>query len=132
MIEDIYQIPYEEVAVIEWDGNNIYYDVNLFNLGVGYSQFIAFNPWTPHTDLRQFIDDIPYTEKCVSYVHEGEWIAKVFTDRWNPVKGYEIIEIVKPKPIWTKNPEIDKLIKMKCEYEIDYDHKNYFFIWREL
>lgn len=28
-----------------------------------------------------------------------------------------------------KNDLIEKLIKMKCEYEIDYDDKNYYFAW---
>jgi hypothetical protein len=133
MLDDIYQIPYEEVAAVEWDGNNIYYDVNLFNLNNGHSQFIAFNPWTPHTDVRCFIDDVPYSEKCVVYVYQGEWIAKLFTDRWNPVKGYETVEIVKPKPIWMKNPEIDKLMRFVDDpfavHELDKWERDYKLVW---
>ena len=129
----LYHIPYEEIAAVEWEGNNISYDVNLFNLGAGHEHFVALNPWTDHKEVHQFINYIPKTEKCIVYCYEGEWVAKIFNDRWNPVKGYEEFDIVVPSLKWKSNSEINPNIRFledpRRDYKIDPSDLGHELIW---
>jgi len=115
MLENIYQLPLEAVLAVEWQGDDLYYDLQLYELGQGHSEFYALNPnnnipekWK--TDLKYYIESLPDTRKCIVISHEEEWIAKIFKDGWYPYHGYETIEIVKTKLAWTRNSDIDKLI----------------------
>lgn len=115
MLDRIYQIPHEESRTVEWHGHDLHYDLQLYELGAGHDEFFVINPtddiarkW--ETDLKYYIDDIPSSRKCVVISYEGQWIVKIFKDGWYPYHGYETVEIVKTQLIWTKNPDIDKLI----------------------
>jgi len=115
MFEDIYQLPPKKVAAIEWTGDPLYYDFQLYGLGRGHIEFWVINPdnniptqWD--TDLKFYVDSIPDTRKCIVLSHRGEWIVKIFKNDWYPYHGYETVEIIKPKMIWTYNTDFDKQI----------------------
>lgn len=115
MLENSYQIPYEESLAVEWQGHDLQYDLQLYELGNGHSEFFVINPnnnipeqW--QTDLQYYVDQLPNTRKCIVISHEGQWIVKIFKDGWYPYHGYETIEIVKTQLAWTRNSDIDKLI----------------------
>jgi hypothetical protein len=115
MFEDIYQLPPKKVAAIEWTGDPLYYDFQLYGLGRGHKEFWVINPdsniptqWD--TDLKFYVDSIPDTRKCIVLSHRGEWIVKIFKNDWYPYHGYETVEIIKPKMIWTYNTDFDKQI----------------------
>ena len=115
MLENVYQIPYEESLAVEWQGNDLYYDLQLYELGQGHAEFFVINPnngipekWK--TDLKYYVEGLPDTRKCTVVVYEGDWIVKIFKDGWYPYHGYETVEIVKTKLAWTRNSDIDKLI----------------------
>jgi hypothetical protein len=115
MLDNIYQIPHEDVLAVEWQGNDLHYDLQLYELGRGQDEFLAINPnnsipekWK--TDLKYYIEELPDTRKCIVISQDSEWIVKIFKDGWYPYHGYETVEIVKTNLAWTKNSDIDKLI----------------------
>ena len=115
MFDSLYKIPEESVASVKWQGDDLYYDLQLYELGDGYTEFYALNPvndiptkW--ETDLKYYVEEIPESRKCVVISYEGQWIAKIFKAGWYPYHGYETVEIVKTKIAWTKNSDIDKLM----------------------
>ena len=138
MLENIYQIPHEESLAVEWQGYDLQYDLQLYELGQGHSEFFVINPnndipkkWK--TDLKYYIEELPDTRKCVVVAHEGEWIVKIFKDGWYPYHGYETVEIVKAKLAWTRNSDIDKLITYEDDpfgtFEPDKWDRNYKLVW---
>lgn len=115
MLDNIYQISYEDSLTVEWEGNDLHYDLQLYELGKGYPEFFVINPsndipekW--RTDLQYYLEKLPETRKCIVISYEGTWIVKIFKDGWYPYHGYETVEIVKTKLAWTRNSDIDKLI----------------------
>ena len=115
MLDDIYQLPLDDVLAVKWQGNDLYYDLQLYELGEGHAEFYALNPnddipkkW--QADLKYYIEELPETRKCIVISYEGQWIVKIFKDGWYPYHGYETVEIVKTKLAWTRNSDIDKLI----------------------
>jgi hypothetical protein len=115
ILDNIPQISSNRVQSIEWQSHDLMYDLQLYELGSGLDEFIVINPdrhieksW--HNDLKHYIDDIPDTRKCIVFTFEGNWVAKVFKGGWYPYHGYESIEIPKPKVVWRKNPDLDKLM----------------------
>ena len=117
MFENIYQLSPKKVSAVEWTGDSLHYDFQLFGLGKGHREFWAINPNTDileqwNTDLKFYVDTIPDTRKCVVLSYQGEWIVKVFKQDWYPYHGYENIEIVKPKIVWSYNSDVD-LIEIK-------------------
>ena len=138
MLENIYQIPHEESLAVEWQGYDLQYDLQLYELGQGHSEFFVINPnndipkkWK--TDLKYYIEELPDTRKCVVVAHEGEWIVKIFKDGWYPYHGYETVEIVKAKLAWTRNSDIDKLITYEDDpfgtFEPNKWDRNYKLVW---
>ena len=109
MFSDIHIVPSDEAFLIPWEGNNLEYDLQLYLLGEGHDEFVVFNP-EQDLDLSviKYSKDVPDTRKCVVWVYEGKWIAKLFKDGWYPYHGYETVEIKKPTFIWRKNPDIDR------------------------
>lgn len=115
MLDNIYQISHEDSLTVEWQGNDLHYDLQLYELGQGHAEFFVINPnnsipekW--QADLQYYVEELPNTRKCTVISYEGEWIVKIFKDGWYPYHGYETVEIVKTKLAWTKNSDIDKLI----------------------
>ena len=138
MLDDIYQLPLNKVSAIEWLGDPLYYDLQLYELGRGHREFWAINPnsdipnkW--NTDLKYYLDEIPHSRKCIVIAHDGEWIVKLFKDGWYPYHGYETIEIIKPKLAWSKNPDIDKLMTFEDDpfgtFDPDRWDRDYKLIW---
>jgi len=115
MFDRIHQIPTEEVAQIKWLGNDLYYDLQLYELGSGHKEFYVVNPNNDYPeqwrlDLKYYVEEVPTTRKCIVITHNNDWIVKIFKDGWYPYHGYESVEIVKTELAWTRNPDIDKLI----------------------
>ena len=138
MFENIYQLSPKKVSAVEWTGDPLHYDFQLFRLGKGHREFWAINPnndileqWD--TDLKFYVDTIPDTRKCVVLSYQGEWIVKVFKQDWYPYHGYENIEIVKPKILWSYNSDVDKQITFEDNpyglYEPDPWERNYKLVW---
>ena len=138
MLENIYQIPHEESLAVEWQGYDLQYDLQLYELGQGHSEFFVINPnnniperW--QDDLKYYVEELPDTRKCIVISHEEEWIAKIFKDGWYPYHGYETVEIVKAKLAWTRNSDIDKLITYEDDpfgtFEPNKWDRNYKLVW---
>ena len=115
MLDNIYQIPHEESLTVKWQGYDLQYDLQLYELGQGHDEFFVINPnndipekW--QADLQYYIEELPITRKCTVISYEGDWIVKIFKDGWYPYHGYETVEVVKTKLAWTRNSDIDKLI----------------------
>jgi len=138
MFENIYQLSPKKVSAVEWTGDSLHYDFQLFGLGKGHREFWAINPNTDileqwDTDLKFYVDTIPDTRKCVVLSYQGEWIVKIFKQDWYPYHGYENIEIVKPKIVWSYNSDVDKQITFEDNpyglYEPDPWERNYKLVW---
>jgi hypothetical protein len=138
MLDDIYQIPPDQVAAVEWQDDPMYYDLQLYQLGKGNDKFLAILPnndvedmW--HRSLKHYIEEIPHSRKCIVFTYQGDWVAKLFKDGWYPYHGYETVEIVKPKSAWAKNPELDKLMDFIDDpfgtYEPNKWERDYKLIW---
>jgi len=130
---DVVQIPSNEIAAIEWTGDHIDYDTQLHELGSDYDEFIIINPWLEDKSLIHYIEYIPSTYKCVMWNYQGNWVAKFFNSDWTYELGYEVIEIAKPKLIWNRNPNLDKLITFEDDpfgnFEPDYWDNSYELVW---
>jgi hypothetical protein len=136
ILDNIPQISYVRASSVQWQGHDLYYDLQLYELGEGLEEFWVFNPNVERSSLKDiihYIDEIPYSKKCVVFTYEGEWVVKLFKDGWYPYHGYETVEIVKPKLIWTRNPDVDKLITFENNPFGDFDpgpwDKDYKLIW---
>ncbi len=110
MLDNIYTLPYEKVAEVKWQGYDLYYDLQLYELGEGYTEFKAVNPYFQNKEIINFIDHIPNTRKCIVYTHNGDWVVKVFKQGWYPYHGYESVEITIPELTWSRNKDIDHLM----------------------
>lgn len=130
---EIVQIPSHEVAAIEWTGDYIEYDTELCRLGSKHDSFIAYNPWLEDQSLIHYVEEIPPNCKCVIWVYQGDWVAKFFESDWTYADGSKVIEIVKPKFAWNKNPNLDRLMTFEDDpyatFEPDYWEKSYELIW---
>jgi hypothetical protein len=138
MLDNIYQLPLDQVAAVEWQDNALHYDLQLYELGEGHDEFLAMTPdgrlraaWD--NDLKYYLDKIPNSRKCIVLTYKDNWIVKIFKAGWYPYHGYETVEIVKPQAIWTKNSEIDKLMEFVDDpfgvYEPNNWEKDYKLVW---
>ena len=133
LLDDLYQIPRDQILQIEWKGDPLHYDLQLYELGQGHNEFWVLNPECKDNTVCLFIDSIPKTRKCVVFTDNGKWVAKLFKDGWYPYHGYESVEISVPKLVWTRNPEIDSRmtfdIDPRQEYKLEYWDKDYEMYW---
>ena len=44
MLDNIYQIPHEESLTVKWQGYDLQYDLQLYELGRGHDEFFVINP----------------------------------------------------------------------------------------
>jgi len=107
-MRDVYKVDLEEIKKVKWQGDTNQYDLDLHALGKGRSEFIILNPTVSNPNLYHCIHEIPDTDRCVFWYHEGEWVAKYFKKNWTPKTGYKEIEIIKPEFAWRKNPDLDR------------------------
>lgn len=111
MFENCYKPSRKTVETIEWKGDPVKYDFELSTLGNGKDKTLILNPRIPDKDFVYHADEFPDTDKCIVYIHDGDWVAKIFPPGWEPHwNAYLELEIVKPKLVWNKNPDIDKLM----------------------
>lgn len=138
MLDNMYQIPLDQVAAVEWQDNALHYDLQLYELGEGHDEFYALTPdgairsaW--ENDLKYYLEQIPNSRKCIVLTYKDIWIVKIFKAGWYPYHGYETVEIIKPQAIWTKNSEIDKLMEFVDDpfgvYEPNNWEKDYKLVW---
>jgi hypothetical protein len=107
-MRDIYKVDLEEIKKVKWQGDTNQYDLALHELGKDQDEFIVLNPTVSNINLYHYIHEIPDTDRCVFWYHEGEWVAKYFKKTWTPKTGYKEIEIIKPEFAWRKNPDLDR------------------------
>jgi hypothetical protein len=133
IIEQIYKPAPEEITTIEWTGDPDEYDCQLYELGQSNSRFLIVNPFLSDPLLVHYIEEFPDTDKCVIWTYGDEWVAKLFTEGWDPSVGYESLDLVKPKLSWNRNPDIDKLMQFEDDpfgdFEPDPWDKDYKLIW---
>ena len=133
MLDEIIQINPELVKEIEWTGDPEQYDLELFELGEGLDSFLVINPWVEDQSLFHYIDEIPETDECVVWSHNGTWIAKYFTREWYLELGYKQLEIVKPKYTWRKNQDLDRTMTFEDDpfavFEPDPWDSQYELVW---
>jgi hypothetical protein len=133
MLDNIYQIPNNIAHAIAWEGNNLQYDLQLYELGQDNTEFWVLTPNKDLQDLAHYIEEIPDSRKCIVFTYNNEWVVKLFKEGWYPYHGYETIEIVKPKLVWTKNSDIDKLMTFSCDtfgkFEPNIWDKDYELVW---
>jgi hypothetical protein len=133
MLDDIYRIRDDRVTTVKWYGDELLYDLQLYELGEGQEEFWCWNPEVENQDLRHYIKEIPYSRKCIVWTYNGEWIVKLFKEGWYPYHGYETFEIKRPTFIWTKNPDLDKLMTFQEDpfrsFEPDPWDSNYKLVW---
>jgi len=134
MLDDITRIPSEKVHSVQWEGDSLYYDLQLYQLGEGHKEFWVLNPEFEQDTYHHFIDELPNTRKCIVVSFNGVWLAKIFKDGWYPYHGYETVELTIPKLVWTRNSDIDSRmtfdIDPRAEYQLDYWDKDYELVWK--
>ncbi len=132
-IEQLYKPLPEQIQAVEWTGDAEAYDCHLYELGQSNSKSLVVNPFLSDSLLVHYIEEIPETEKCVVWTHNDEWVAKLFSEGWTPEVGYETIKLVKPKIVWNRNPDIDKLMKFEDDpfgsFEPEPWDRNYKHVW---
>jgi hypothetical protein len=133
IIEQIYKPALEEITTIEWTGDPDEYDCQLYELGQSNSRFLIVNPFLSDPLLVHYIEEFPDTDKCVVWTYGDEWVAKLFTEGWDPSVGYKSFALVKPKLSWNRNPDIDKLMQFEDDpfgnFEPEPWDKDYKLIW---
>jgi hypothetical protein len=132
-IESLYKPSAEEISSVEWSGDPVAYDLELYELGNSEPKFLIVNPYISDDLLIHYINDLPDTPRCVVWSYNGEWVAKLFTKGWIPSIGYENINLVKPKMSWNRNPDLDKLMRFNDDPFGSFDPGpwdcNYKLIW---
>jgi MoaA/NifB/PqqE/SkfB family radical SAM enzyme len=99
------------VKEIPWEGDELYYDQQLYNLGERDTEFLVINPYIRHPSILNFVNYVPKTRKCIVWTYKGEWTAKLFKNGWHPYHGYETYEIeVLNNYVWKRNPAISHSI----------------------
>jgi hypothetical protein len=134
MLDTIHRVSPTEINEVKWEGDPLYYDLQLYNLGEGYNEFLVVNPECTDLSVLHWIEGIPNTRKCIVFEHKGQWVAKLFKDGWYPYHGYESVEINIPKLVWTRNNDIDSRMKFdidpRVEYQLDFWDKDYELVWK--
>lgn len=134
MLDKIHQLPWGDVASVEWQGDPLYYDLQLYNLGEGHEVFWALNPGFVEYGYHHWVRDIPNTRKCIVFTYKGEWLVKIFKEGWYPYHGYETIDLDIPELIWKRNPDIESRmtfdIDPRTEYQLDFWDKDYELVWK--
>ena len=113
---NIYQVPKEEIEKIEWTGDSLEYDRQLFQLGGDHDEFVVVNPAFIDTGLHNIIDEVPPTPglKCVVWKVYDHWIAKYFNKSWTFDMGYWAVPMYTPSDlIWERNPDIPAAIPFR-------------------
>jgi pyruvate-formate lyase-activating enzyme len=131
---DIPIIDSEKVRAVEWTGDSVQYDIDLYNLEEDKG-FLVLNPWLSDTDLNRYVTEIPKTDQsvCVIWKCGNEWVAKYFPEGWRPELGYQEVKVAKPKFTWRKNADLDRTMVFENDpfavYEPEIWDNQYELIW---
>jgi hypothetical protein len=134
MLDTIHQVSPDKIHEVQWEGDSLYYDLQLYNLGEGHEEFLVINPVCEDVNILRWVNQIPTTRKCIVFEYQGQWIAKLFKDGWYPYHGYESVDIVVPELVWTRNNDIDSRMTFdsdpRAEYTLDFWDKDYELVWK--
>jgi len=107
---DIHIIDLDDVKSVNWEWDPVKYDIDLFALGQTHSKFLIINPDFIDLNLHHHIGQVVDTNRCIVWKCQDEWIAKCFTSKWTPDRGWLDYTIPNYPLIWEKNPDIDPLM----------------------
>lgn len=133
---NIKQIDRGITETVKWMGDPIQYDLDLFKLGKGSSDFIIVNP-NISVDIQQLLVKTPKTDRCVVWKCQDQWVAKKFHSRWRPELGYIDVEIA-PSIIgieleWDRNPDLDSLMQFEDDPFLNFnpnlEDRYYELVW---
>jgi hypothetical protein len=111
MFEDVHKPSKWEVSRVLWKDDHYQYDRDLYELGKDHPYSLVLNPDIEDETLIHFAEEVEYSDKCIVFFYDGVWVAKLFPQDWEADwNAYVEVEIVKPKFVWTKNPDLDKLM----------------------
>jgi hypothetical protein len=135
-MHNIYRVNPEEVQSVKWMGDPIQYDLELLKLGQESAEFIVVNP-NVIIDLEKLNAKLPHTKRCIVWKCRDQWVAKKFTNEWNPSVGYLDIEVPASllgiKLIWSKNADLDPLMTFEDDpferYQPSIDDCYYELVW---
>lgn len=134
MNDNVFLLPYEDVASIPWKGNVADYDTAIHRLGHGHKKFKAINPYFDDKTVLDYVElVIPENPVCVVWTYKGEWVVKLFDQDWNPNEGYHSFEIQKPQLSWSKNEDLDRLMTFENDpmtnYSLSKGDEDYELVW---
>jgi hypothetical protein len=134
MLENVYRPDENSIANVIWTGDHYEYDQELYQLGKAHPFSLVYNPRIKDKNLVFFAEDLSETDKCVVFVYQGDWVAKLFPQGWEPHwNAYLEVLIEKPQLAWTKNPELDKLMEFEEDiintFEIEPWDTEYKLVW---
>jgi len=107
---DAYYVPIKKIKTIEWKGDAKAFDLELYNLGQGYDEFIIANPDFEGFQFYKNIKSLPFikSDRCIVWKYNGIWIAKHFTKNWIIEQKYFEVDL---ELEWEYNPDVDINIK---------------------
>jgi hypothetical protein len=134
MFEDVHKPSKWEVSRVLWKDDHYQYDRDLYELGKDHPYSLVLNPDIEDETLIHFAEEVEYSDKCIVFFYDGVWVAKLFPQDWEADwNAYQEIEIVKPSFIWTKNPDLDKLMTFQDDpfgsFEPNPWDSNYKLVW---
>jgi hypothetical protein len=134
MFEDVHKPTKWEVSRVTWKDDHYRYDQDLYELGKDHPYSLVPNPEIEDDTLIHFAEEVEYTDKCIVFFYNGVWVAKLFPQGWKADwNAYQEIEIVKPSFVWSKNPDLDKLMTFQNDpfrsFEPDPWDSNYKLVW---
>jgi hypothetical protein len=131
----IFKLDPELVKTVEWTGDDRQYDLDLFELVQlqGHEHVLVVNPYLSDPKLELYIEQYADIEQCQVWTYKDEWVAKLFRSDWHYDLGFYVKEIKKPYFIWTKNPDLDRLMTFVddpySKFEPDPWDMDYKLIW---
>jgi hypothetical protein len=132
MLDEIIQIDSYLVKDIQWTGDAVQYDLDLFSLGEGFDSFMVINPWAKDPYAYKVISVVPDVPQCVVWKYNDEWVAKYFHKDWTPELGYKEVSLV-PKMLWRKNQDLDRTMTFEDDpfavYKPDVWECQYELVW---
>ena len=125
---DAYYVPIKKIKTIEWKGDAKAFDLELYNLGQGYDEFIIANPDFEGFQFYKNIKSLPFikSDRCIVWKYNGIWIAKHFTKNWIIEQKYFEVDL---ELEWEYNPDVDINIKFNTPDINDLYDLRYEMIW---
>lgn len=136
MLDKILRIPREKILGCPKIEDYLESDMYLRSLGPEDQPILVINPGIDDIDhdLIYFVDDLSINDKCLILNYNDTCIAKIFPPYWSAdPESYEEIVIEKPKYVWKKNPDLDKLMLFQNDPISNHKHspwdREYELVW---